>query len=575
MGFKDAAKQAKFKELKSGDRTERKKQRSAGQAFAKAEGVGGTFKFGGKRTLASDANKIMLLLEYYTVGQLQSLAPEQLTNGNYIQFGGNRFPLKALGFYENWLKSRLEAKPKVDKKEDKKVDKKVDKKEVVPKTTWRERRQAKIRTEATPTAAKELISAQQKLKEVKEKHGVRSTEFRAQADVEQVAARKMEAALYGIDYDKLKASKLGRARFEGIFKGHRGGYNVDKDGKDIWQEGKTLGTRAQHEKLKALQRAGVDISKFMRKDGRLPTNMGGGTLNAIDALFKEKVVAPALAAAGGDVPPLTVKPSEQALAAKPSEQAPSERNIFTANTKASALMSRIKGLKAKSEMVKAGRSSAEDIELKKKIAAFKEKYKRDTGGWRTSGSKWREGAHEEAKKLGIYKGMGPKGELQLVQTQKQKDLGILKSESEEMEDLLRMRMYDFSQGGKGEFTDEGATKSVENREQLDKILQKQWLKSGLKAEKIGSKYILKMGERGTQGSIVDLSSYAEVAKKPLAATTMDPALLKLDKQPAAAESTTNQIANNSGNTNVNTTQHYGPVSSRTPDPRIRELIADF
>ena len=84
-----------------------------------------------------------------------------------------------------------------------------------------------------------------------------------------------------------------------------------------------------------------------------------------------------------------------------------------------------------------------------------------------------------------------------------------------------------------------------------------------------------MGERGTQGSIVDLSSYAEVAKKPLAATTMDPPLLKLDKHPAAAESTTNQIANNSGNTNVNTTQHYGPVSSRTPDPRIRELIADF
>jgi hypothetical protein len=172
--------------------------------------------------------------------------------------------------------------------------------EVAPKTTARQRqkarRQDKIRTKATPIAAKQLALEQQKLKEVTEKYGIDSTEHREQRGITNLANRKMEAALYGMDYDREKerSEKWDKGtKFKALFgSGARGGYNVDEEGKRIWQEGTTHGILATQNKIAALQRAGVDVSEFKGKEML-------SVAKKVDVLFKEKVVAPALAAAGG------------------------------------------------------------------------------------------------------------------------------------------------------------------------------------------------------------------------------------------------------------------------------------
>ena len=69
----------------------------------------------------------------------------------------------------------------------------------------------------------------------------------------------------------------------------------------------------------------------------------------------------------------------------------------------------------------------------------------------------------------------------------------------------------------------------------------------------------------------------QVDKKDTTRLTMDPTVKKMDRQIDVVGGTQGQtnVANNSGNTNVNTQHYHHGNSSRTDDPRVRQLVAGF
>ena len=69
----------------------------------------------------------------------------------------------------------------------------------------------------------------------------------------------------------------------------------------------------------------------------------------------------------------------------------------------------------------------------------------------------------------------------------------------------------------------------------------------------------------------------QAKKKDTTELTMDPTVKKMDRQIDVVGGTQGQtnVANNSGNTNVNTQHYHHGNSSRTDDPRVRQLVAGF
>ncbi len=116
-GYKDPEKQKEFDRLKSAVFKSKTEQKRAGAKYAAAEGVTDTYKFGKDRNRRNDMKakrmKIVGLLKRgYTVEQLQTFSPKaikQMESGNgIITIGETRFPMQALGLYEEIIKKELQ-----------------------------------------------------------------------------------------------------------------------------------------------------------------------------------------------------------------------------------------------------------------------------------------------------------------------------------------------------------------------------------------------------------------------------------------------------------------------------------
>ena len=116
-GYKDPEKQKEFDRLKSAVFKSKKGQKRAGAKYAAAEGVTDTYKFGQDRNrrndMRSNVMKIKALLKRgYSIEQLQTFSPKaikQMESGKgIITIGETRFPMQALGLYEEVVKKELQ-----------------------------------------------------------------------------------------------------------------------------------------------------------------------------------------------------------------------------------------------------------------------------------------------------------------------------------------------------------------------------------------------------------------------------------------------------------------------------------
>ena len=304
---------------------------------------------------------------------------------------------------------------------------------------------------------------------------------------------------------------------------------------------------------------------------------------------------------------------------KTEEPKKKKRTFFTADSQASRTMARIAGIKEKYEMVKSASLSPEDVELQRKIKAFKQKYSKKSGwdhrlSWSTKHAG--EDAHAggmiaEAKELGIYRrakatGSTGGGPFDFKRTQRERDLGILKRDKSYLSNLARTQWLDFRRGGKGLITDASTKEFTERmgsadwgrqKKQIDQILMERYAKSGIKAENLGDTYkamytdktenwigtrddktkVIETRYEQKKGDVVNLSQYAKPTPKVLPRPlTIDPVVKKMDEQVDVVGGTgQTQVANNSGNTNVNTSQYFMGKGSKTEDPRLLASRHDF